>query len=351
RFTLDVVAAAQSAGAACANHLAAAELLRDAGRVVRAVVHDDQTGARFELRASAVVVAAGPWAGTFAGSAAPDIERVRGAHLILPAIPGCDRALVLAAPQDGRAFFVVPWYGRSLVGTTESFVSADHYAQPVAPSAQTRASLAEQRYLLEAVAAHLPGLGWTDSDVIASYAGVRSLRRAATSDLSAISREFELLTPSPGLWLPLGGKLTTARREARGVVDTLLQSLGFAPRPCRTGHTPLPGAPTAAFAEWHAAEMHELGRRAPVLDPRVLASLLNRYGTRARHIIERLQEDPRLAVRLHPELPFIAAEIRVAQDEEMALAAEDITRRRIPLAILARAGEWEATAQAWIDPR
>lgn len=337
RTTLTVVAAAQAAGAACANRVAAETLLEDAGRVIGAQLHDTETGTHFELRAPAVVAATGPWSAAFAAGAADEIERIRGIHLILPAIPGCDHAFILFAPNDGRAFFVIPWYGRSLVGTTESTVGPQDFDTP----ANAHASAAETAYLLDALRARLPGLGWRAQDVIASFAGARTLRHTASQKLSEVSRGFDLLAPKPGLWLPLGGKFTTARAESERIVDAVCAALKAATRPCTTATTPLPGAPDGDYAAWESTQLDALRHATTArLDPFVAASLLHRYGTRVEDVVARIHDDPRLAARLHPELPFIAAETVIARHDEMARSLDDVQRRRVPLAILARDGEW-----------
>ncbi|TAM12823.1 MAG: glycerol-3-phosphate dehydrogenase/oxidase [Nevskiaceae bacterium] len=338
RTTLTVVAAAQAAGAACANRITAETLLEDAGRIIGARLHDTETDTHFELRAPAVVAATGPWSAAFAAGAADEIERIRGIHLILPAIPGCDHAFILSAPRDGRAFFVIPWYGRSLVGTTESTVSAQDFNTP----ANTHASAAETAYLLDALHARLPGLGWAAQDVIASFAGARTLRRAPSQNLSDVSRDFDLLAPKPGLWLPLGGKFTTARAESERIVDAVCAALKAPRHPCITATTPLPGAPDGDdYAAWESAQLGALRHMTMArLNPFVAASLLHRYGTRVTDVIARITDDPRLAARLHPELPFIAAETVIARHDEMARSPDDVYRRRVPLTILARDGEW-----------
>src|SRR3546814_13796308 len=81
------------------------------------------------IRAKVVVNAAGPWGPALLGDAAPKVKLVKGTHLVLPAIAGCNEAFLLTA-RDGRVFFVIPWYGRTLVGTTESTVATPAHAQP-----------------------------------------------------------------------------------------------------------------------------------------------------------------------------------------------------------------------------
>lgn len=335
RLTLEVVAAAQAQGADCANRVTAESLLEEDGRIHGARLQDTETGERFELRADAVVAAAGPWAQTLLGASAPPVKLIKGTHLILPAIPGCVHAFLLTAPQDGRVFFVIPWYGRTLVGTTEA---------EVADPQQTRVIEADTRYLLEAVAARLPGLRWSERDVITGFAGVRTLPAEDAESLSAVSREFELLNPKPGLWLPLGGKFTTSRNDAQGIVDALASSLGRDIRGCTTADRLLPGAPATAFEPWLAEQRLALQARLPALAADQVDSLLHRYGVRAVDVAALIEDQPRLARRIHPDLPFVLAEATLARRDEMARDLDDILRRRIPLDLLAANGAWRSPA-------
>ncbi len=243
---------------------------------------------------------------------------------------GCEEAFLLTAPQDGRVFFVIPWYGRTLLGTTESQV-ADAGEAVVRPE--------EARYLLEAVNALLPGLRWSETDVIASYAGVRTLQDEETATLAAVSREFTITEPKPGLIWPVGGKFTTARCDSEEVVDRVLDLLGRAPLPSLTAKRPLPGAPMEAaglgeFTGWQAEALSALARRG--VDDEAAHFLTMRHGTGLSRVQALLDENPDWAARLHAEAPFLAAEAVLALRQEMARSADDVLRRRMPLSLLVR---------------
>ena len=96
-----------------------------------------------EQRFDLVVNAAGPWAEALlrdSGLApAYGIDWVRGSHIVFdePLAQAC----LLQVPGEKRIFFVLPWQGRTLVGTTEV---AQSRAEPIA------ASEAEIDYLLAA---------------------------------------------------------------------------------------------------------------------------------------------------------------------------------------------------------
>ncbi|MBL6751395.1 MAG: glycerol-3-phosphate dehydrogenase/oxidase [Nevskia sp.] len=331
RMTLFVVAAAQGAGAVCANRLEVAAVPELPGEVQ---LRDTETGAPLALHAQCVVDACGPWAGRLAGAAAPPVKRVRGVHLVLPPILREGRrgheAFLLTAPQDGRVFFVIPWYGRSLLGTTEAAVDAPEAGAVTA---------AERRYLLEAARAWLPGPGWTDADVIGQFAGTRALQDERAANLSAVTREFTLAEPRPRLLCALGGKFTTARCDAAGVVDRVLAALGRPPQRAATHRRALPGAPVATagpcgFERWHAQSRQALERLG--VDTEAACWLGLRHGTRIACVQDLLRENPAWSARLHPEAPFLVAEAVLAIREEMARSSDDVLRRRMPLDLLVR---------------
>ncbi len=210
----DVVAAAQAAGAVCVAGAPVAGLERHAGRVAGVRLADGPA-----VRGRCTVLAAGPWAFALAGlDPSREARFTTGIHLVLPPLPlnppfaGDDTAFLLTAPQDGRVFFLIPWRGGTMVGTTDRDFTGDPDALAIAR--------ADVDYLLHAVAATCPGLGWTRADVRDSWIGLRTLQRGSAS-ASALTREWELRLPEPGLLLPVGGKLTSARVEAVHIVDAV----------------------------------------------------------------------------------------------------------------------------------
>ena len=318
RLTLSVVRAAQAAGAVVANHCAVTDLDDGTARL-----HDRHGEQRFALQARHTVLAAGPWVGELLGEAAPRVKRVKGTHLILPAIPDCRSAFLLTAPQDGRVFFVIPWYGRTLLGTTESIV--DHPDQAVPTDA-------EADYLLAAVNEWMPQLGWGRGDVIGRFAGTRTLQDAGGDNLNSATREFAILSPRPGLTVPVGGKLTTARHDASRVIDVACRVLGVSVK-CTTDRHPLPGAPDGDFVEF--LERQTAALLAAGLDEECANQCALRFGSFTDTLVAMLAENPDWACRLAPELPFARVEQEFARRHEMALTDDDVQRRRVPLAILA----------------
>lgn len=342
RMTMVVAAAAQGAGAICATGIAAESLTEAQGRITGAAVCDAVSGERFRIEATVTLNAAGPWAHALSasalGAATPAVKLVKGVHLVLPAIAGLADAFLLTAPQDGRVFFVIPWYGRTLVGTTESAIR---------DISQATVTAAEQRYLLDAVHALLPGLNWTEADVIACFAGARTLQAEDADSLSAQTREFAITTPMPGLIWPIGGKYTTARGDAAELVDAVYAMLEKPGLVSLTHRYPLPGAPVGTregsvtlgdFSGWQIEAVAGLERRGLARD--IAESLALRHGTRIGVISQLLEENPAWSARLVDDAPFIEAEVILAVREEGAMQLDDVIRRRMPLSLLTRPGAW-----------
>ncbi|PPE74317.1 glycerol-3-phosphate dehydrogenase/oxidase [Solimonas fluminis] len=328
RMVLVVAAAAQAHGAVCVNRMQAERLLEDEGGVRGALLRDRETGESFELRARVTVNAAGPWAAALLGEAAPPQRLVQGTHLVMPAIPGCQEAFLLTA-RDGRVFFVIPWYGRTLVGTTEREVAAPGDARPTPE---------EIRYLLEGLRSGLPGLRWSEKDVIAGFCGLRVLQSAEYGSLSQMTREAAVVKPRPRLVSYVGGSFTAARRDAAHIVDAAYWQMSETPRPCRTRETALPGTPQEPFEPWQTQAIARLA--AAGVDEEAARSLSLRHGTAIALLLQRMEEHPELRARIHPELPFLMVEAVHALQAEMARDIDDVLRRRLPLQLLLPDDDW-----------
>lgn len=324
RLTMLVVAAAQAAGAVCVNRVRAEEILHEGGRAIGARLHDAVGDARWTLRARHTVATVGPWLRELLGEDCPPVQFVKGTHIVLPGIPDCHSAFLLNAPQDGRVFFVIPYYHRTLVGTTEVRVQRPEDAQP---------SDEECRYLLAAAHAWMPGLPWREEDVLQRFAGIRTLQAHDGGNLSRVTREFEVREPLPGLSVPVGGKFTTARCDAAELVDGIARHLG-SDRPCATQRAPLPDTPPDGddFVPWLQDAKRRL--RARGLDEACAREAALRFGTRVDALCERLRTEPQLAARIVGDCPAALVEAALSAQDEMALTADDILRRRLPVALL-----------------
>jgi glycerol-3-phosphate dehydrogenase len=136
---------------------------------------------------------------------------------------------------------------------------------------------------------------------------------------------------------PVGGKYTSARADAAGVVDRIAVRLDRGHRSTLTDARPFPWAPAQSWASWSRAITARglaLG-----LDETTVTSCRLRYGTSIGRIFALIEERPELKTRIVPDAPFCLAEIVNAVRHEMARDLEDVLRRRIPLLLVSRPSE------------
>ena len=333
RLTLEVVAAAQAHGAVVVNHAKVTELRRAPGdeRVTGAVVEDRLSDDAVAVTARLTINAAGPWAPTLAGRKPKrgGYKLIKGVHLMMPRLPGRRDAFLLTARSDGRVFFVIPWYDHTIIGTTESDFDGD--------PAQVHVTRAEAEYLLAEANRALRPANWTRDDICGCFAGVRTLVSEDGENLSAVSRDFDVRKPNPGLWMPVGGKYTTARGDAEDMVRQAQSVLGPHRRGWRSSQQGLVWAPDRDEATW-LADMEAAGRKAG-LDERAARWLAKRHGAQTPAVLALIADKPSLARRLHPDAPFVRAEVVFAATHEMAITLDDILRRRMPLTLMTQPAE------------
>ena len=239
--------------------------------------------------------------------------------LPLERLPLNDAACIVPA-GSGRTIFVLPWYGRALIGTTDNDYSGD--IDRVQPGVD------DIGYLLDAVNNYF-GTDLDRGDLTGAYAGVRPLISTGDPKKSVdISRKAELYETSSGLLTITGGKLTTWRRMAKLVVDRIAMR-EERDLPCRTADIPL----------GMEARTEDLEPPAGV-DPGTLPEgfsdqLAFRYGHASREVLSLLGERPELGAPIVPGQPDMLAEVVIAARREQARSVADVLFRRTRLALVA----------------
>ena len=158
-----------------------------------------------------VINAAGPWAvELLKQSGLPyeyDLDLVRGSHLLLDR--NIKHGMMLTAQTDGRLFFVLPYKGKTLLGTTE--VRQD-LSEPVV------CSESETNYLITAYNDSFDD-SIDQSDVVSSFAGLRPLLKSHKNPNKA-TREYRIEQHEKVISV-FGGKWTTARALAKKITTKL----------------------------------------------------------------------------------------------------------------------------------
>lgn len=326
-FTLEIIEGADRAGAVVVNHVEATELLTTSLRVNGAVVMDGLGDETLEVRASVVVNTAGPWLPQLSidSTKTTRIRMSKGVHIVMPPL-GVEDAMLVTARQDNRVVFVIPWYGKTLVGTTDADFEGN--------LDDVRVDEYEIEYLLDEVNAVIEKPRWNRSDVAGRFAGVRALKYQPGKPPAAITREWVLESPGEGLLVSVGGKFTSARTDASEIVDRILRMMGKPPTPSPTDERPFPWCPSEPFSIWLSDNRQAGIRRG--MDPGTAELTACRYGSLFPRVLDLLEREPGLAGRLHPDFPFCRAEIVLGVEHGMAITLEDLLRRRVPILILDR---------------
>jgi glycerol-3-phosphate dehydrogenase len=323
RLCLENALDAAAHGAVLRNYTRSERFLIDRGRVAGIEVRDDVTGERAAVTARVTVNATGPWLDRTLAEirpSAPLLRTTRGVHLVTERLG--PNAVVLFARSDGRLFFVVPWLGLSLIGTTDS-------DEPDRPE-NVRADPDDLRYLLDEARRAFPGL--VNLRPYFSMAGVRALVRREGVRESEISRKHAVVDHArergpEGLLSIVGGKITGYRAIAEDAVDLASRKLGLRAS-CATDRRPLPGgtADRAQLPNAIAGRGEQLA-----LAPEQRRYLLALYGRRAGEVLALAEAYPDLADKACSGQPTILGEVVFAARDESAVSLADVMLRRTPL--------------------
>ncbi len=182
----------------------------------------DSKGRETHVEASYVINCLGPWANDFLKnnnfSVPYKAENNKGVHLLFEDL-GLKSGLLLKA-VDQRIFFVLPWNGKTLVGTTEEFFDGNQD--------QVTTSLGEKEYLLDSLYQSL-GISFAEKKILKTFAGLRWLVVEEGRSLSLTSREsvWGQHQNQNGFVLTLyGGKLTSYRKLCEKIGNLVSKSAG-----------------------------------------------------------------------------------------------------------------------------
>ncbi|HYN23729.1 MAG TPA: glycerol-3-phosphate dehydrogenase [Pyrinomonadaceae bacterium] len=305
------------------------------------------SGETFVARARIVVNASGPWidkvlaVSQLLASAAPSkllIGGTKGSHIIVAPFAGASTsALYVEARSDSRPFFIIPWNGHYLIGTTDIRYEGDLDRVEIEAN--------EIDYLLSETNSVISTANLTRDSILFTYSGVRPLAFTGDQDAQSITRRH-FIRRHPhfrNLFSIVGGKLTTYRSLAEQAMDLVCRELGKRAIKCSTADARLPGAQRADFAVF--SENFKSGSGLPEA---ISDRLLRTYGTRSSDVLELIPEDPALAEIFDAQTGAIAAEVVFAFKSEMAQTLSDCLLRRTMVGLNSNCGVDAAEAAARI---
>jgi glycerol-3-phosphate dehydrogenase len=361
RLLLACIEDAAAAGAAVANYVAGEALLGKEDRVEGVRARCTLSGDVVALRARVTVNACGPFApGLLQGTrAATDLRGAltRNMNVVTtrPLFPdyavgvSSRRRADAVIPRGGRMYFITPWQGRTVIGTSHLPFRGDPDAFAFSED--------DIEAFLEEINDAYPPARLERGDVLYCYAGLTPAEAEPAGSEIRRSRRGQLIDHAAGggpqgLVSLQGVKYTTARLVAEAAVDLVCNKLERKAPPCRSADTVLPDG--KGFSSLEALEQE--AALAPD-DPAEWRRLLQAYGTGYRRVLE--AADSKGGARFWSGDDLFRCRVRHALRHEMAQRLEDLVLRRLEHAALGQLSEarlvWSAAAMAaafgWSEAR
>lgn len=319
RLVLATLRSAVAQGAEVCSYCKATDISLNASgagyQVTLTSTHGDPTdaehGTTVVVSARSVVNAAGPWAESLLPTQVgpPRLRLSKGVHIVVPHKTLPVKNLVMIGTKDNRMLFVIPRGRHTYIGTTDT-------PHEGGPQTWPEVTAADVSYLLEPLHRYFPKSTVTESDVVASWAGLRPLVNEPGKAPKEMSRKDEIWAVD-GFISIAGGKLTGFRKMAESVLAEVGKALG---RDLETGpEEPLVGGDIpnlTALVEAVAVRYQQ---------PQAIAERLVRlYGN---EVTVMLGESPEPI-----SASMFAEEVRWAIQIEGARSLEDVVYRRLRLA-------------------
>lgn len=316
RLAINLAQTAIDYGALVLNYCGVEDFIKKDSRIVGIKVKDELSNHEYNIKGKVIINATGVFADALLQKAEGHSEHTimpsQGVHLVLDKnLFNGISAMMIPKTDDGRVLFVIPWYDKLLVGTTDT---------PVQKITLEPKPLKEE---IDFIIKHFNKYAETKigySDIRSVFAGLRPLANlGAEKKTSVISREHVIKVFPSGLVDIAGGKWTTYRKMAEQTINKAIRSSDLEFVSCKTKLLKIHG---------YTNENNN--------------SHLSIYGADAFFIEELIEKDNSLSEKIHPLYPYTKAEVVWAVKNEMALTVEDVLARRIRLLFLDAKAAMEA---------
>jgi glycerol-3-phosphate dehydrogenase len=323
RALLACIRQAQSIGASVANYVAVDSFIgeRDTVEGVRAT--DMISGDKLEIRSRMTINTAGPWIGQLLAGSRFECRLSRHPHLhkcmnLVTREFFPDYAVGIVSgrrsdsllPRGGRLYFITPWRGRSIIGTT-------HVPFDGSPDGYEFRDNEINKFLSEVNSAYAPAK-LDRADVEYCYAGLTPATASHARARKTELRDHEKHDGVRGLISVSGVKYTTGRLVAERAMDLAALKLTGRLGRHRSDEGMLPGA--EGYTEFRSLA-EEARAVVPYADEAEIEDLVTSYGTACREVLKlgADQEADRI----------VAGRCLYALREEMAVRLHDLVFRRM----------------------
>ena len=311
RLCLENVLQAELQGAHIANYVEVKSLIKDNGKTGAVRAYDKIKKEYLTISAKNIVCSVGPWTNQFLSkekSGLPDKIRItKGIHIVYRE-QFSKKALLMSTKKDKRVFFIIPWKGNTLIGTTDTDYDGDLDNIDI--------SVKDIDYLAQEFNRFFPKRRFKEENVITSFAGIRPLVWQG-GDPSNISRECIIDKSPSGIFYILGGKYTNYRKIAEDCLNKI-----FGER------VNIDEEDFKVFGSGKVTEDLTVIANSYDLSEDIIESLVNMYGGRYKDVLALIDDDSFLKDKLEENHSFIKAQVVYARDIEMAYSVEDVVCRR-----------------------
>jgi glycerol-3-phosphate dehydrogenase len=304
RLAIELADESVSKGATVLNYFGVTGMVKDqAGGIKGVTAKDSVSGTEYSFNARVVINATGVFTDDIHRmddpASVPSIRPSQGVHLVLDnSFLGSESALMIPKTSDGRVLFAIPWYGKVVVGTTDTPIN-DICLEPVALEK-------EINFILETAGGCLtkkPSRG----DILCVFAGLRPLASNPENPESTreISRRHKIILSESGLISIIGGKWTTYRCMAEETIDRAIRKGLLEKKKCVTR-----------------------GLRINSENGNDNRGRFQIYGKHAASLQMIVKETPSLGEPIDPRLAYSKAEVIWICRNEMAVRLSDVLARR-----------------------
>lgn len=326
RLVIETLRSADLMGAHCVNYVSADSAdYNDQGKIIALNCTDKNNNKEFKIKGRHFVSSVGPWTDLFAESIfdswKPIMRPSKGIHLTFSKqrFP-LEQAVVMA--EGNRIVFGIPRHEMVIVGTTDT----DYKDRPE----NVVSTQSDVDYILKVANEYFPKAELKQSDIIASYAGVRPLVDDGSDSESKTSREHSIFSDPRGITFVTGGKYTTYRHMAEQTVNQALSELPIElsmqwPR-TQTYEALNPKITEESF-RWSQIKVEEWSEFYG-LPTQQVKKLVGRHGPEACEILEFVKKHQHIS---DPELKLWMIEAEHAINYGMCMSLKDFYLRRSPL--------------------
>ncbi len=343
QLVLSFLESASQRGAQIANYVRVTDILRRDNRVIGATVKDQIEGDSFDLQATTIVNASGPWIHSLiaktVGTPEPKHALTKAMNLVTRPLfgPQQQHAVGITGRAPGsRLFFIAPWRGKSMVGTW--------YGPDTEGSKPPTATSSEIAGFLQDINDAYPTFNLTPDDVewvhtgLLPSDGIQPARSGNPAEMK-LTKHFHLTDHQrdgfQGLLSVNAVKYTTAGDVATRVIDWAMRDQN---KTAPSKHASNQSASRAASEPIHGGHIDQfqtflntaIQTHADTIPASSITRLVYNYGSAYADVLKSLSTSQPVPQKV-TDHDVIAAEVRYSLKNTMSRTLSDIIFRRTEL--------------------